>query len=158
MGFFSLFSRKRPTPRTTGPVSQPVDQVAALNAIGQRSFDVYYAPGGGWSWSPPAFPVVEDGTWQANWNALPPVFRAYYGRALMAGVSAELLRQVYQQVEGHSEEEGAQLVRVMAEGGRYSRIEAGQLVYLSKNWDGSMNRTVLADLRWPEAPTYVSSL
>ena len=45
MGMFDFFRRRPPTPpRPTGPVSPPVDQVSALAALGQSSFDVYHAP------------------------------------------------------------------------------------------------------------------
>jgi hypothetical protein len=167
MGMFDFFRRqdRRPNPpRPTGPVSPPVDQVEALAVLGQSSFDVYHAPllstsgqPQDWSWSPkPLFAV--PGEWGANWNSMPPVFRVYYGKALAGGASASLLRQIYEQLEGHSSQAGAELVNVTQENGLVMRIEGGQLVAVRMNSNGTQTRTVLATLLYPNAPTRVTRL
>ena len=80
-----------------------------------------------WSWSPKQLQAL-PGDWTGNWNALPPTFRVFYGKALSGGASASLLRQIYEQLEGHSTQAGAELVNVMNENGLVTRIEGGQLV------------------------------
>jgi hypothetical protein len=167
MGMFDFLRRpdRRPNPpKPTGPVAPPVDQVEALAALGQSSFDTYYAPAlsvsgqpQDWSWSPKTMFAV-PGEWGANWNSLPPVFRVYYGKALAGGASAALLRQIYEQLEGHSSQEGANLVNVTTENGLVARIEGGQLVALRMNPGGVQTRTVLATLLYPDAPTKVTRL
>ena len=154
---------KRPERKTTvvnePVVPTPVDPTI-LKVLGQTSFDVYNAPLNSisgqvqnWSWQPRNIKNAQDNTWQANWNALPVVLRPYYGMALQGGVSKQLLREIYEKLEGHSPREGAYLVNVMTENGAYYRIENGQLIFLKKNSDGTMNRTVLANLAWPNAET-----
>lgn len=145
-------------------VSTPVD-ATILNVLGQNNFDIYNAPAisnsgspQSWSWQPRIIKNAQDNTWQANWNALPVVLRPYYGMALCGGVSKQLLRDIYEKLEGHSPQEGANLVNVMNENGVYCRIENGQLVFLKKNSNGTMNRTVLANLAWPNAETKVDSV
>jgi hypothetical protein len=165
MGMFDFFRRRPPTPpRPTGPVSPPVDQVSALAALGQSSFDVYYAPllsvsgqPQDWSWSPKQLQAA-PGDWTGNWNALPPCLRVYYGKALAGGASASLLRQIYEQMEGHSTQAGAELVNVMNENGLVTRIEGGQLVAVRMNANGTQTRTVLASLLYPDATTRVTRL
>ena len=168
MGFFDFFRRsdRRPNPpKPTGPKVEVIDYYSAITFLGQTSYYIYEAPRFSvsgqpqyWTWQPEEFVNAAPGTWQANWNAMYPVFRPYYGMALRGGVDKALLRQIYETVEGHSADEGAVLVNVMNENGLAIRIENGQLVAVRMNSNGTTSRMALTNLAWPDAPTSVRTL
>jgi hypothetical protein len=164
-----LFDRRKKRPEAPPQPTEAVKAVSIYTAppstVGQSSLDIYAAPAfsvsgqpQNWSWKPKAIPNAKDNTWQANWNAMPPLYRPFYGMALQGGVSKQLLREIYETLEGHTPNEGANLVNVMHENGVYCRIENGELVYLTKNSNGTMNRAVLVTLLWPNAETSVIRL
>jgi hypothetical protein len=167
MGFFDMF-RRRPhnPPKPTGPViTAPPDYYAAISFLNQTSYYIYEAPRfsvsgqpQSWTWQPEEFVNAQPGTWQANWNAMYPVFRPFYGMALRGGVDKALLRQIYEVKENHSAEEGATLVNVMHENGLTIRIENGQLVAVRMNSNGTSSRMLLTNLAWPDAPSSVRQL
>jgi hypothetical protein len=161
MGFFDFFRRRPPTPpKPTGGREEPVGINTALAVLDQQAIDIYYAPQysvsgqpQNWSWRPEPITNAQPGSWHANWNALYPFMRPYYGLALAGGADHSLLRLIYEDLEGHTPAEGADLVNKMHENGRVMRIENGQLVNIKKNSNGSTTRTVVANLAYPEAPT-----
>ena len=170
MGFMSFFrnpfQRTQPTPKSQVVVERaPVDLQKAFNVTNQSSFDTYWAPimsvsgqPQNWSWNPKPLPDALPNSWKANWNAMYPVFRPYYGMALNGGVSKQLLRQIYEELEGHSPEEGAHLVNVMHENGVICKIEGGQLVVYKKNYNGTFTVTPLVNLQYTDAPVAASSI
>lgn len=147
------------------PVAPPVSNAAALSAIGQSNANLwaapatnkYGAPGSGLQWSPGDFASPAAGSWQANWNALPPALRVAYSQALSGGTSGSLARQIYE-AEGASPADGANLVNSMAKNGVLYKIEGGQLVQYAKDSTGRHQKTVLATLLNKNAPTYVKGL
>ena len=167
MGFFDIFRRKpplRPVHKPTGTVGQPVDLYTAMQVMDQSAPDIWFAPKESisgqpqnWSWRPQVIPNAVPGTWQANWNALPPVLRPAYGVAVVnpSGASWSLCRQIYEQYEGHKPAEGADLINKNTVNFRRFYIENGQLVHVWMNSDGTITRTILANLAYPDAPVDV---
>ena len=159
-----LASRRAPPAQPTTPNTAAINQSAVLSQLGYTNPNVWTSPtartnysGSQVQWSPGDFASPAAGTWQANYNALPPALRVAYTQALSGGTSGQLARQIYER-EGASAADAANLVNSMNQGGVRYAVSNGQLVQYSKNGDGTWTTTSLANLLNPGAPTRVKGL
>jgi hypothetical protein len=149
-----------------GPVSPPADLATVLRVTEQESTGYYKAPPLSvsgqpqyWIWDPKDIADAPEGSWQANWNALPKFMRPMYGVAVVnpSGASWSLCSQIFA-AEGHSADQAADLVNKNSQNFRRFYVSNGQLWHVWLESDGSQQGTVIADLKYPNAPVNVLKL
>lgn len=166
MGFFDFFRARhrevreqRKQGENIPPNTSPIDEKAALEALGWPDFNTWRGPGYSnsgqsrpYQWAPEPFVGDNLEAWQKNWNALPAGLRFAYGSALEgSGTPGSQLLRTIAQYQGQSFSKSGEVISHNEMAGTNFAIANGQLYMTQKNSNGTFRTYILANLVDPTA-------